>query len=238
VTPDDFKKTIYWISTSDKHEDWFVVAVDQYVAEVFFAEQEGYPLDYISSEEICVADYEDKEDEKQEAYFPTHSVLVKNGFEIISEDEPTIYWKAGKKYCQGNIIQSVIIEKVNQNNGVYIIAVRDTDLYKIGVTKDIEKRLSQLQTSNPYEFYLLGFYVTDRHRELESLLHKKFRLSRYKREWFKLTPESVKEARHFASEFIGKPIINVDSWDSGVNFFGHDKPLQRDKQDDTNDLPF
>ncbi len=235
---DDFKKSIYWISTPDKDEDWFVVAVNQYIAESFFAGQEGYPMDYISSKEICLADYEDEKDKKKEAYFPTHKMLVKNGFEIISAAEPRILWRAGEKYCEGNIIQSIVIDKVRQKNGVYIISVRDSDLYKIGITKDLEQRLSQLQTSNPYEFYLMGFFVTEKCRELESLLHKKFRLSKYKREWFKLTPESVREALRFASEFIGKPIINVDTWDSGVNFFGQDKPLQIDKQDNSDVLPF
>lgn len=193
-------------------------------------------MEEVSSKEICPADYEDKLNEKKEAYFPTHEMLIKNRFEIISEGQPTIFWKAGEKYCQGNIIQNIIIERGRKQNGVYLIAVRDTDLYKIGITKDIEKRLSQLQTSNPYEFYLMGFFVTEKCRKLESLLHQKLRLNRYKREWFKLAPENVRDISRFARNFISKPITENNK-DIG-HVFNIDIGLRTDQYEEVNGLPF
>jgi hypothetical protein len=81
----------------------------------------------------------------------------------------------------------------------------------------------------------MGFFITEKSRELESLLHRKFHLNRYKREWFKLTPENVREARHFASEFIGKPYIYVAPEDNRESF-DQDTPLQLNEQD--GNLPF
>jgi predicted GIY-YIG superfamily endonuclease len=228
---DDFKKHIYWVESCENHEDWFVVGADQFVAEKYFCDFQGYHLDHVSSEEICVAVFEDDEDIKQEAYFPSHEMLLKHGFEVIADDEPRIFWKAGRKFCQGNIIQRIHVEIGNKQSGVYILEVRDSSLFKIGVTKDIEKRLSQLQTSNPYEFYLWGFYVTAKHRELENLLHKKFHLKRYKREWFKLSHDELTQACSFAADFIGKPYIRVTQSDI-------DKMEKETIQNHNSHLPF
>jgi hypothetical protein len=202
---DDYKKHIYWIESFENHENWFVVGADQYVSEKFFCNIEGYDLDLVSSEAICLADFEDEDESHKEAYFPSHEMLIKNGFELITEDVPRIFWRAGRKFCEGNIIHQIIVQKSNKKAGVYIIEVRDSQLFKIGITKDINKRLSQLQTSNPYEFYLFDFFITNQNRELEKLLHEKFRLNRYKREWFKLNQNEVKEACKFANNFIGRP---------------------------------
>lgn len=197
------KKSIFWIESYENHEDWFVVGVDQFIAETFFCDNNGYDLDLVSSEEICLVEYENEEDILEEAYFPSHELLVKNGFEIITDDEPRIFWKSGRKFCQGNIIQNILMLRGSKKFGVYIIEVRDTGLYKIGVTKDIKKRISQLQTSNPYEFYLIDFFVTPKSWELERILHNKYKLNRYKREWFKLNNDEITEACKFAKKFIG-----------------------------------
>lgn len=208
---DNYKKHFYWISTNDGHEDWFVIGLDQYVAESFFANDQGYDLEDLSSDEICIVEFEDIDNKKEEAYYPSHEMLSKNGFECISEHEPRIFWREGKKYCQGNIVQSILIEKGQKSPGVYIIEVRDSNLYKIGVTKDIQKRLYQLQTANPFEFYLIEFFPTPKNRELESLLHRKYKLKRYKREWFKLKDEEVLEACYLARDFIGKPYLKIST---------------------------
>jgi predicted GIY-YIG superfamily endonuclease len=203
---DLFKKSFFWIESYEHHEDWFVVAADQYVAEKYFCANEGYDMDLVSSEEICIANFEDKEGKTLDAYFPSHKMLTKNGFEFISELEPRIVWRAGRKFCQGNIMTQIILELKGKKPGVYIIEVRDTGLFKIGLTKDIKKRLSQFQTSNPYEFYLRGFFLTEKHRELEKILHTKYKLKCYKREWFKLTHKEYLQACKTANNFINKDV--------------------------------
>lgn len=229
-------KNIYWISTNDRHEDCFVVGLDSYVAELFFAENEGYDMDCISSKEICIAEFEDEEDIKSEAYFPSHEMLTKNGFEIICENEPRVFWKNGVKYCQGNILHSIIVQISEKQPGVYILAVQESNLYKIGITKDLKKRLSQLQTSNPYEFYLINFFITTRNKELENLLHKAFKKNKYKREWFKLEEKEISEVCKLAYEFIGKP-YRTSYIDNLEQFNKHDDQTYNQHCND-NDLPF
>ena len=40
-------------------------------------------------------------------------------------------------------------------NYVYIIHAEGTNFYKIGVTKDLEKRLSAINNTSPYRCYIL-----------------------------------------------------------------------------------
>lgn len=232
---DENKKHIYWVESFENHENWFVIGADQFIAEKFFCDIEGYDLDLVSSEAISLADFEDENESHKEAYFPSLEMLIKNGFEVITEDEPRIFWRAGRKFCQGNIIQQIIVQESNKKAGVYIIEVRDSGLFKIGITKDINKRLSQLQTSNPYEFYLFDFFITIKNRELEKLLHEKFRLNRYKREWFKLNQDEVREACKFASSFINRPFLNVSS-DEAKQIETENAKMR--EQVENRDLPF
>lgn len=56
---------------------------------------------------------------------------------------------------------------------------------KIGVGKDVERRMQQLQTGNPLKIHLLGI-IRDGDYDLESELHTKFSPYRVgKSEWFK-----------------------------------------------------
>ena len=44
---------LYWVETEDHHEDWFVMAEDKRQAEEFFADYEGYELDYPTARLVC-----------------------------------------------------------------------------------------------------------------------------------------------------------------------------------------
>lgn len=55
---------------------------------------------------------------------------------------------------------------------------------KIGVTKDVEKRLSAIRSGCPYDARLIGFYwVHDPYQE-EAGLHEKYAEHRLRGEWF------------------------------------------------------
>lgn len=193
---------LYWINTYDGHEDWFVISKDVYIAECFFASKQGYDLELVEAEDLGEINSFGIEDE---SFFPSLELLEKNGFEIISENTPITVWRNGRKYREGNILQKVILEVSNGKKGVYILSVNDSDLYKIGVTKNIIGRIKQLNTGNPFEFSIYDFYVTENHHNLESILHDKLKERKFRGEWFLLTKEEVKEVAKFAREFIGKP---------------------------------
>jgi hypothetical protein len=88
--------------------------------------------------------------------------------------------------------------------GVYLLSCGD--FYKIGLSEDIAKRLSNIRTSNPTPVELIAKYSCfDRnYRKLEELLHLKFKDSRHHLEWFKkdFTKEDFLQA---CIEFCKRP---------------------------------
>jgi hypothetical protein len=77
---------------------------------------------------------------------------------------------------------------------LYFIKMSMTDIIKIGISKNIEKRLSGIQTGNPYELEVLNKFKCS-NSGLEKLVHKLYKLNRIKGEWFSLDAESIEEIK-------------------------------------------
>jgi Meiotically Up-regulated Gene 113 (MUG113) protein len=71
--------------------------------------------------------------------------------------------------------------------------------YKIGITCNVESRLSGIQTSCPFPVHLLmTLQPTVKAAQLEKQLHQKYRGQRTGGEWFKL---SVSQVVHLAQSY-------------------------------------
>ena len=73
--------------------------------------------------------------------------------------------------------------KFGSKGSVYFIQETIGGYVKIGFSKNPVKRLFALQTSSPFEYKLLGIHDAD--DDTERKLHWKFRVHRYRGEWFK-----------------------------------------------------
>ena len=85
---------------------------------------------------------------------------------------------------------------------VYIIKMEGSDLYKVGIAKDIKKRLSVLQTSNPEKLKLIISYKCDNAHDIEQLLHICFSEYRLQGEWFSLDGVQLEKLKLKINEFI------------------------------------
>jgi len=78
---------------------------------------------------------------------------------------------------------------------VYLIEEQreDSAVYKIGVTKNkVEKgRLSNLQTGNSDDLYVVNVFECEYYHKLEGMLHRKYAGINKRGEWFKLKDEEV-----------------------------------------------
>ena len=79
---------------------------------------------------------------------------------------------------------------------VYLLLAVDInglETYKIGVTKrNINKRISELQTGNPYKISLLHSYESQNYLKVEKWLHRKYFIKTdAKNEWRTLTNEEI-----------------------------------------------
>lgn len=80
---------------------------------------------------------------------------------------------------------------------VYLLC--DGEKFKIGMTKkkDINDRIKELQTGNPYEIWLHSYYETNYPLKIEKMMHARHTSSNVKNEWFDLT---VTEVLNFKNE--------------------------------------
>lgn len=78
-------------------------------------------------------------------------------------------------------------------NRGFVYLLCDGDKFKIGMTKhkDINKRIQELQTGNPYEIWIRDYYETDNPLKIEKMMHAQHASSNIKNEWFDLTAEEV-----------------------------------------------
>lgn len=93
------------------------------------------------------------------------------------------------------------MQQVLTGSCVYIIKT-GKNLYKIGKTRDLLKRLNGYHTHLPVLFRVVRQYIANNMTELEESLHIVFQHKRIKGEWFQLTKEDLvicdNIARHFA----------------------------------------
>ena len=75
----------------------------------------------------------------------------------------------------------------------YVYLLCDGEKFKIGMTrqKNIEKRISELQTGNPNEIFISSYHKTNYPDKVEKMMHIKYAVSKYRNEWFDLTLEQV-----------------------------------------------
>jgi hypothetical protein len=71
-----------------------------------------------------------------------------------------------------------------QHRCVYILECRG--FYKIGKTANLNARLKNLQTTNPFEVRIAHVVFTNDHTQVESALHEIFAENRTVGEWFNL----------------------------------------------------
>jgi hypothetical protein len=63
--------------------------------------------------------------------------------------------------------------------------------YKIGVANDVESRLAQLSTGNPFELKVLAVYTFENAELVERAIHQRFAIKRRRGEWFELSDNEL-----------------------------------------------
>ncbi len=82
------------------------------------------------------------------------------------------------------------MESIEPGKCVYILKT-GKNLYKIGQTQDLQKRLNAYHTHLPVLFRIVRQYAAENIAELEESLHIVFQHKRVKGEWFELNPDEL-----------------------------------------------
>jgi hypothetical protein len=94
---------------------------------------------------------------------------------------------------------------------VYLIEAVGMQRYKIGYSKEVYKRASNIQTSTPVEISVLYRYFSVDAPQLEKLLHEYYDAYRIRGEWFELPLSEVPKFLNVANELDQGIELNTES---------------------------
>jgi hypothetical protein len=100
---------LYWVSTEDHDEDWFVVASSPEEASKYHENMEGYNLGDAEAEEIL----ELPENVSAETGWPSDELLLKVGAKFLLKDQTRVVEIAGRKFCEGML--EATINEINDD---------------------------------------------------------------------------------------------------------------------------
>lgn len=83
---------------------------------------------------------------------------------------------------------------------VYLIQQQNSNLYKIGVSRNPKKRIDTLQTSNPETLILIKQFKTKHSFRLENYLHKRYTDKNVQLEWFELDKVDLENFEIFCNQ--------------------------------------
>lgn len=82
-----------------------------------------------------------------------------------------------------------IIKKSN----VYLLKVSPDGIYKIGVAKNVNRRVKQLQTGNPEKIEIIRVFPTNYPFKIESYLHRKHSYNHVQGECYYMSEQDIKD---------------------------------------------
>ena len=88
---------LYWVTTADHDEDWFVVAGSAKEAAQFHESEEGYNPGDAWAEVVEVI----PKGVDAELGWPPEELLQALGVRYLNEDTPRVVEIGGRKYCEG-----------------------------------------------------------------------------------------------------------------------------------------
>lgn len=86
----------------------------------------------------------------------------------------------------------------------YVYLIKCQQFHKIGVANDVESRLAQLSTGNPYPLAVIACYGFSNAEVVEKSLHQRFSKERERGEWFLLDENGVMNFKHICAVLGGE----------------------------------
>lgn len=194
LTDQTSEQFLYWVTTKDHDEDWFVVAKSDKEACSFHEEYEGYSPAEARAKKICFLPAKYYE---EESYHAQLDLLEDIGFTTISGSPVRVVRRDGKIYREGLVPYTTLFEIADEHG-----PGSGTKKFKIGVASNFRKRFQNLQTGSPEELEPYHFYPTMICQELEKHLHRKFRDHSIGREWFEFGIRDIENVHIAALKFL------------------------------------
>ena len=82
--------------------------------------------------------------------------------------------------------------KLRPDGFLYFIKLNGHDVYKIGVTSNIKRRLYDIDSNSPFGVTLVSYYYFKNVYETEEMIHDNLKSNNLRKEWFNLDNEYLK----------------------------------------------
>jgi hypothetical protein len=100
---------LYWVTTEDHDEDWFIVASSAEEASEYHEKMEGYnPGDAMAEEILDIPD-----NVVAEAGWPSDELLIGVGAKFLLNDQSRVVEIAGRKFCEGML--EAMLNEINDD---------------------------------------------------------------------------------------------------------------------------
>lgn len=100
--------------------------------------------------------------------------------------------------------RSVNARKVNSkkkpNGYLYVLNIENTSHYKIGVSSNPKRRISDIRSSCPYNIDILFLEFYSHVYELEGMIHEELKNNEMRHEWFDLDSDKFKSLNTILKE--------------------------------------
>ena len=100
---------LYWVTTEDHDEDWFVVASSPQEASKYHVDMEGYDPDEAKAEEVL----DIPENLSAEIGWPSDELLFAVGAKFLINDQYRVVEIDGKRFCEGML--NAIVNELNDD---------------------------------------------------------------------------------------------------------------------------
>lgn len=96
-----------------------------------------------------------------------------------------------------------VIRHLQENNESYVYLIEHENKYKVGFSRNINKRIKSFNTSHAIPCKIISIIPGD--SSLESFFHKRFSINRIKGEWFLKKPGILSEFKSFKDSVVFLP---------------------------------
>lgn len=97
---------------------------------------------------------------------------------------------------------------------MFLYLVKCQQYVKIGIANDVQNRLAQLSTGNPFDLEILAVYEFKNASPVESALHQRFENYQARGEWYSLSDDAVKQiediCRMLGDQPVESPVVESE----------------------------
>jgi len=97
------------------------------------------------------------------------------------------FWKGQNELMVNNARKSN--SKARPDGFLYFIKLNGFDIYKIGVTSNLKRRLYDIDSNSPFGIKLINSFFFKNVYEMEEMIHDNLKGNNVRKEWFSLDKE-------------------------------------------------